>query len=205
MAKQTFKVRREQDPVLAAAVHSEITPANWHRFPGGVAAGGPQPQYVRTNTWDGGQRGDDVTQSETNVLVDDRGIGDYNPRTQAAKATALGLSFVQDMGSPRGYIDPSEPYGPAPVSPTDDPTITSLTPNTGVSGAGKPPIWVIIAGTKFTQWSTVDTGGVSTPYFKFVSATRIDMLQDPRSTPGTVVVKVRDHGVLSNGSNFTFS
>jgi len=31
------------------------------------------------------------------------------------------------------------------------------------------------------------------------------MLQDPRSTAGTVVVKVIDHGVKSAGSNFTFT
>lgn len=202
---QSFSVLRAQDAADAKRAVLEVTPVNWHRFPGGVAAGGPQPQYVRTNTWDGGQRGDDVTVSETNVLVDDRGIGDYNPRNQGAKAAALGLSFVQDLGSPRGWIDPSEPYGPAPVSPTDDPTITSLAPNTGVSGAGKAPTWVTITGTKFTQWSQVLTGGVTTPYFRFVSATRIDMLQDPRSTPGTVTVQVRDHGVLSNSVNFTFT
>jgi hypothetical protein len=83
--------------------------------------------------------------------------------------------------------------------------ISSLTPNTGVSGAGKPPIWTTIAGTGFTQWSTVETGGVMTPYFRFISATRIDMAQDPRSTAGTVSVRVLDHGVFSNSVNFTFT
>ena len=107
------------------------------------------------------------------------------------------------VNEPRGWISPQEPYGAAPVSPTDDPTITSLAPNTGVSGQN--PVWVTITGTKFTINSWVETGGVTTPYFRYVSATRIDMLQDPRSSPGTVVVKVVDHGVKSNGSNFTFT
>ena len=63
-----------------------------------------------------------------------------------------------DITAPRGYIGPADPYSkPAPAAPT----ITSLTPNTGVSGAGKPPIWTTIAGTGFTQWTTVETGGVT--------------------------------------------
>ena len=121
------------------------------------------------------------------------------PRRRRRWASTL----AQDVTSPRGWIEPREPYGPAPVSPADDPTITSLTPNTAV--AGVTPIWVKITGTKFTQWSTVETGNVVTPYLKYISPTRIDVLMDPRSTPGIVVVKVIDHGVKSTGSDFTFT
>jgi hypothetical protein len=111
--------------------------------------------------------------------------------------------FSKDITVPRGWIEPDDPYRAPPVSPTDDPTITSLSPNTGVSGVT--PIWVKITGTKFTQWSKVYTGGVTTPYYRYISPTRIDMLQDPRSTPGTVSVTVMDHSVMSNASTFTFT
>ena len=107
------------------------------------------------------------------------------------------------MTAPRGWIEPSEPYGPAPVSPTDDPTIASLTPATAV--AGVTPTWTKITGTKFTPYSQVETGNIVTPYSKYLSPTRIDVLMDPRSSAGTVVVKVIDHGVKSNGSNFVFT
>jgi hypothetical protein len=205
---QSFSVLRAQDAANAAALLVEITPKNWHRFPGGVAAGGPQPAYVRTNTWNGGLYGDDVTQAESNVLVDDQGRGDYGPRNQAEKATALGKTFVQDVGAPRGWITPDEPYNPAPVSPTDDPTVTSLAPNTAVAGAQN-PVWVTITGTKFTPFSTVESGGVYTPYHRYVSPTKMSVLMDaPRSVAGTVTVRVIDHGVKSAtgvNSNFTFT
>jgi len=198
MALQTFSVRRAQDPVLATAVVSEITPLNWHKFPPAGPVGGSKPIYVPTVTYTGGAYGDE-SQSTANTTVP------YAPTTTQAKAAAAvpAQTFARDITEPRGWISPSEPYNPAPVSPTDDPTITSLAPNTGVSGQN--PVWVTITGTKFTINSWVETGGVTTPYFRYVSATRIDMLQDPRSSPGTVVVKVVDHGVKSNGSNFTFT
>lgn len=179
------------------------------RYPAPITAAMVLPAYTPVFTWNGGIFGDESV-SETNVVVDDRGIGDYGPRnlTEDKLNHKVGdpdyVSAI-DVGVPRGWIEPNEPYNAPPVSPTDDPTITSLAPNTGVSGAGKAPTWVTITGTKFTAWSTVETGGVVTPYMKYVSPTRIDMLQDPRSTPGTVVVKVIDHGVKSVGSNFTFT
>ena len=182
------------------------------------------PAYVPVYTWNGGQYGDE-TVAETNVLVDDLGQGDYGPRnlTEAmawpgapnsvvpSESTASGqaLTSIADytpstvVNEPRGWISPQEPYGAAPVSPTDDPTITSLAPNTGVSGQN--PVWVTITGTKFTQWSWVETGGVYTPYSRYISPTKMAVLMDPRSSAGTVVVKVVDHDVKSNGSNFTFT
>jgi hypothetical protein len=167
------------------------------RYPVPAPPGTLTPAYVPVITYYGGAYGDDVAVSTANVT------NDFAPKTQVEKAAIVGMPIAQDVTSPRGWIDPGEPYGPAPVSPADDPTITSLSPNTGVSGGA--PIWVTITGTKFTPWSQVETGGVVTPYSRYVSPTRIDMLEDPRSTPGIVVVKVIDHGVKSNGSNFTFT
>jgi hypothetical protein len=89
------------------------------------------------------------------------------------------------------------------VSPTDDPTLTSIGPTGGASGG--PPIWATLTGTKFTPFSSVESGTVYTPYSRYVSPTRIDVLMDPRSSAGTVTVAVRDHGVLSNTVNFTFT
>jgi len=201
MALQTFSVRRAQDPVLAVAVVSEITPVNWHRFPAGVPAGGSKPIHQPVITYTGGAYGDE-SQSTANTTVP------YAPTTTQAKAAAAvpAQTFARDITEPRGWISPSEPYNPAPVSPTDDPTITSLAPNTAVTAVGAQPVWVTITGTKFTQWSTVETGNVYTPYHKYISATKMAVLMDPgRSVPGIVVVKVIDHGVKSNGSNFTFT
>jgi hypothetical protein len=225
-------LNRSNDTAIATLKLMEITPKNWHRFPTPISKAMTDEVYVPTNTWNGGFSGDE-TSAETNVRVDDQGIGDYSPRNlteymalpgNAATAIHPG-SAVQILAapyppqvldadytastivnSPRGWIDPNEPYGPAPVSPTDDPTITSLAPNTAVSGAGQSPVWVVITGTKFTPYSIVETGGVQTPYFNYISPTKMNMLQDAaRSSPGIVVVKVIDHGVKSAGSNFTFT
>jgi hypothetical protein len=202
-----FDLNRAQGPQIATLKLNEITPKNWHKYP--PRAANSTPIYVATVSYSGGVKGDDVDTATANSTTA------YTPRTQAEKAqmnaaavpgggaVQLGKTIVQDVGSPRGWIEPQEPYGPAPVSPTDDPTITSLSPNTAVSGGT--PTWVAITGTKFTPFSQVETGGIVTPYSRYRSPTRIDMLQDPRSSAGTVVVKVIDHGVKSAGSNFTFT
>jgi hypothetical protein len=201
MALQTFSVRRQQDPVLAVAKVSEITPLNWHKFPAGVAAASVRPENVPIVTYTGGAYGDGTTQSTINTTHG-------NPITPAVKAgmASPAQTFSTDVTSPKGWVDPNEPYGPAPVSPTDDPTISSLAPNTAVAGGIVQPLWVTITGSKFTQYSTVETGNVYTPYHKYISPTKMALLMDPgRSVPGVVVVKVIDHGVKSNGSNFTFT
>jgi len=200
-------LNRAQDTPRPTLKLAEVPVKNWHRYPPRTAAN--TPQWVRQQTAIGGVKGDDTDTATATLLTDQIPANgpntavDYGPRTQAAKATAMGTTLAKDVTSPRGWIEPQEPYGPAPVSPTDDPTITSLSPNTMV--AGSTPTWVKITGTKFTPFSQVETGGVITPYSKYLSPTRIDMLQDPRSSAGTVVVKVIDHGVKSAGSNFTFT
>lgn len=190
-----YDLNRAQDTPIATLMLSDIAPKNWHKFPPRVEDA--TPINVPVVTYNGGAVGDDVSVATANAT------DVYSPRTQAEKAIQLGTTIVSDVGVPRGYIEPGEPYGPAPVSPADDPTIASLAPNTGVSGGS--PIWVKITGTKFSQWSQVETGNVITPYSKYFSPTRIDVLMDPRSSPGTVVVKVIDHGVKSAGSDFTFT
>ena len=191
-----FDLNRAGDTPIATLKLSPIVPVNWHRFPPRIAAS--TPVDVPVVSYVGGAFGDDVSVATANAT------NDYAPRTQAAKATQLGTTLATDVTSPRGWIDPGEKYGPPPVSPTDDPTITSLAPNT--IAVGQPPLLVVVTGTKFTQWSTVETGGVPSPYAKYVSPTKMTILLDPiRSVAGTIVVKVVDHGVKSNGSNFVFT
>ena len=171
---------------------------NWRRFPTVVLPRSAyQPAYVPTITYTGGAFGDD--QSLSTASSTDA----YSPKTQAEKATILGTTIVQDVGVPRGWIEPREAYGPPPVSPTDDPTISSLSPATAATGGA--PIWVTITGTKFTQWSWVETGNVYTPYSRYISPTKMAVLMDPRSSAGVVAVKVVDHDVKSAASNFTFT
>jgi hypothetical protein len=216
-------LNRAQDTPITTLKLMEIPVKNWHRFPTPISKAMTDDIYIPVYTWNGGVVGDE-TVAETNVLVDDNALGDYGPRNRAEfmawpgapnsvvpsedvtdgqpLTTIADYTQSADITAPKGFIGPLDPYSkPAPAAPV----ISSLTPNTGVSGAGKPPIWTTIAGTGFTQWSTVETGGVMTPYFRFISATRIDMAQDPRSTAGTVSVRVLDHGVFSNSVNFTFT
>jgi hypothetical protein len=218
-------LNRAQDTPVTTLKLMEIPVKNWHRFPSPISKAMTDEIYVPVYTWNGGVQGDE-TVAETNVLIDDFAVGDYGPRnltekmawpgapnsvvpsediTDGQPVTAIvDYTLSTDITRPRGWLEPDDPYV-APPGAGANPTITSLTPNTGVSGAGATPTWVKITGTNFTQWSTVETGGVVTPYIKYVSPTRIDMLQDPRSTPGTVTVAVIDHGVRSATSNFTFT
>jgi len=196
MALQTFSVRRAQDPVLAVAVNSEITPLNWHRFPGAPLPNAPQ--YVPTVTYNGGVKGDDIDVATANST------STYGPRTQAQKAAALGTVLVEDIGRSRGYIAPAQPYGAKPAAPV----VTSISPNTAAAGAN--PLVVTITGTGFTLYSKVVTGGTGAPWdaaAKYISPTQMQVLIDPRgAVVGTASVAVEDHDVMSNtDKNFTFT
>lgn len=152
------------------------------------------PAYVPEVTYVGGSPGDDVSQSTANVT------NDFFPKTQVEKASITGNEMVQDVGTPRGYTPPDEPYAPPPP----DPVITSLSPDNGV--AGGPAINVMITGTGFTQWSSVITGGLDTPYFEVMSDTVINVVMDAgRSSPGPTDIVVVDHSVGSNPMPFTFT
>jgi len=180
-------------------------------YPKPPPAGSYTPAWVRQQQAIGGAFGDDVAVS-TATLVTDQVAGngpnsavDYTPRTQVAKAAILGMPIAADIGRARGYLEPKQPYGPAPVSPTNDPTITSLSPNTAVSGAGKATVAVTITGTGFTPWSSVTSGNYPIPC-RYLSPTTLEIIQKPSaSVPGVVSVVVTDHGVASAGSNFTFT
>jgi hypothetical protein len=202
----------------------EIAPKNWHRFPSPIGAPAVARAYQPVYTWNGGVYGDDVILAKTNVLVDDQGHGDYEPRNQDDKAKFPGApnsvvpsesvasgqaltaiadyTLAVDITAPRGYIGPKDPYSkPLPAAPT----IASLAPNTAVAGAPS-PLSVVVTGTGFTQWTTLIVGNIQTPYVQYVSPTKMVLLMDPaRSTPGIVTVVAWDHSVASAASNFTYT
>lgn len=189
-------VNRIQDAAVANV--NEIVPTNWHRFPAPV--GSMTPEYVRTVTFVGGAYGDDVD-TATAASTDA-----YTPKTQAEKASMMvpAGSLAEDITRPRGWVEPDDPYSAKPGVGAN-PTITSLAPNTAVAGSPS-PLAVVVTGTNFTPWSTLETGGVVSPYVRYESPTKMTILMDPkRSSAGIVVVKVIDHGVKSAGTNFTYT
>src|SRR6187399_2680850 len=155
MAQTAHDLDRADAADSGLSLRSIDPQVNWRRFPTVVLPRSAyQPAYVPTIVYTGGAFGDD--QSLSTASSTDA----YSPKTQAEKATLMGTVLVQDVGVPRGWIEPREAYGP--------------------------PIWVTITGTKFTQWSWVESGGVYTPYSRYISATKMAVLMDPRSTAGTV-------------------
>jgi hypothetical protein len=194
------------------------------RYPLPISAAMVKRAYVPVFTWNGGVYGDDQVLAKSNVLVDDRGIGDYPARNQDDKAKLPGVPYsivpvesitsgqaltnivdytiVTDITAPRGYIGPKDPYSKTlPAAPT----ITSLSPNTAVAG-GPSPLSVTVTGTNFTQWTFLIVGNMQTPYIQVVSSTKIVLLMDPaRSTAGVITVVAVDHSVTSAASNFTYT
>jgi len=184
------------------------------RYPSPISAAMTRRAYVPVFTYNGGVYGDDQILAKTNVLVDDRGIGDYTPRNQDDKAKLPGTSppnviagepdftIVTDITAPRGYIGPRDSY--AKTSPAA-PTISSLSPNTAVAG-GPSPLMVTVTGTGFTQWTALIVGNIQTPYIQYASPTKIVLGMDPaRSVAGVVTVVAWDHSVSSSAANFTYT
>jgi hypothetical protein len=213
----SFSVLRANDPVIATAKIAEIVPKNWHRFPPAVGAtavangNAAKPRY-NTADYTGVAYGDDVTQSKANLAVDRSDGGpdepDYAPRTQAAKATALGTVLAQDITRPRGWIAPGQPYTAPPASPAGDPTLTSLSPATAVAGAATPQFAIKLIGTNFTPYSQVWMAGVPAPtnIFTYISPTEMRVQMSPKaSVPGTATLAVMDHGIFTVNRTFTWT
>jgi IPT/TIG domain len=172
------------------------------------------PAYVRVVTYNGGVKGDDVDEATATLAMSNRGGNaaepstDYAPRTQAQKATQLGTTLAVDIASPRGWIDPGEPYlGNA--APPVAPVVSSIAPATAVLATSGGPFTVVITGTGFTPWSKVYLGGQNTPEISavYVSPTKMRFLINPLvSVVGSVTVVVEDHNVKSNATvSFTFT
>lgn len=167
-----------------------------------------KPRYLQAD-YIGGVKGDEPV-STANVAVA-RGDGapnepDYAPRVQAARAAAMGTVFVQDVGRNPGWISPQQPYGAPPAAPAQNPTITSLVPNTAVAGAATPQFVMKIVGTKFTPYSVVYLAGNKAPQFTYVSATEMRVQMSPASSvAGLTTVQVEDHGIKTAATNFTWT
>jgi len=152
------------------------------------------PAYVPVITYKGGQSGDDVFQSSANSTVS------YSPRTQAQKAGQLGVGMAVDVTTPRGWIDPLEPYAAPPAAPV----LTSIAPTTGVHGAAA--MEVTLTGSGFTPGSAVYTGGVLTPFYEYVSSIEMKVTIDLlNSVAGIIDIKVVDHGMLSVARQYTIT
>jgi hypothetical protein len=210
-------LNRAQDTASSVNKLADIVQRDWPTTPSPITSTMLAKGYAPVYTWNGGVYGDDQILAKTNVLVDDRGIGDYEPRNQDDKAKMPGASppnaiagepdFVIStvVNRPRGAIDPNEPY-PTAASPAEPaPTITSLSPNTAVAGAPS-PLAVTVTGTNFTIWTVLIVGNIQTPYFQYFSPTKIVLLMDPaRSVAGVITVVASDHSVQSAASNFTYT
>lgn len=105
-----------------------------------------RPIYVPVVAYLVGLAGDDVNVATATATTA------YQPRNQGEKADMLGLPPANDVTTPRGWIDPAEPYNAAPV-----PTVTSLAPATRVH-APTADIVVTVTGTNFLPDSVVYFG-----------------------------------------------
>jgi len=195
-----------------------IAPKNWKVHANKVNFGtdsNPNEGKPRYNSADytGSSTGDDVTQATANIAVA-RGDGGASetlppiPRTQAAKATALGTTIVQDVGRNRGWIAPGQPYAAPPATPAADPVISTLSPNTAVAGTATPVFFMKITGLRFTPYSQVWLAGKPVPSvsYAYVSSTELRVQMSPAaSVAGTATVQVVDHGVTSNTVTFTWT
>jgi len=203
-----FDLNRAGDTPIATLKLNEITPVNWHKYPPRVAdmtssnQNAAKPVHTgAAGDFIGGVKGDDIDVSTAAVALArcDGGATetDYGPRTQAAKAVILGTTLAVDVGQPRGSISPGQRYPVAGDAAVAAPVVSSISPTTGA--AATLPLTVTITGTGFTQWSTVYTGGMTTPEAsaKYVSPTQMKVAIWA-AAPGTVSVAVEDHNVLSN-------
>ena len=171
-----------------------------------------RPRYGTPGDWAGGAYGDDVnTATATVSLASDSGAAaaaDYVPRHQSGRAALMVPAGVltTDLGRRRGSIAPQQSYPKTGDTPLAAPVITSLAPNT--IAAGTQPLLCKITGTGFSVWSTVHVG-VNTQaaaLARFVSPTEMWVDINPlTSVVGTTQVTVRDHGVTSAPSTFTFT
>jgi len=184
-----FDLNRSNDTPIASLKLASITPRDWPTLPA-VQSGAP-PAYVPTVSYFGGVEPIfPWREGQANVT------NDFNPKTQAAIAAQRGVSQVVDVTSPRGWIDPGEPYGAIPAAPV----VTSLSPTSADTGTD--PLPVTITGTGFTRNSTVKTGTTGSPsdaLVTYVSPTSLIVVMDPRpAVAGLVAVSVYDHSVQSN-------
>jgi len=179
-----------------------------------VNANYAKPRYGTAGAadWAGGSYGDDIDTATAAVALASASGGvasaDYVPRHQSGRA-ALAVPpgvLVTDLGRRRGPVAPLQPYPKAGDTPLATPVITSLAPNTAL--AGSQPLLCKITGTGFSVWSTVHVGvgTAAASLARYVSPTEMWVDINPLySIAGSTQVTVKDHGVTSAPSTFTFT
>jgi hypothetical protein len=175
-----------------------------------------------------------IEHGAANVLVDERSVGEYTPRTQVDRAQLPGnapdptkafagsvvpsesttsgqaITAITDyvastpINTPFGVIEPQDPYPVAGAPAPAAPVLSSLSPNT--AAIGQPSIIVEATGTGFTAYSVVEVGGTNYAPTSYVSPTKLRFPVDTmRSSAGTISVKVLDHNIKTSAVNFTFT
>jgi len=182
-----FDLNRSNDTPISTLKLASITPRDWPTLPAVVPS--TTPAFVRVISWFGGAVGDDVTKSTANAT------NDYSPRTQAQKATALGVALAVDVTKARGWIGPQDKYAAPPAV-----TLTGIAPANAVHGTAAIP--VTCTGTGFTPYSVVTVDDVPVPT-TYNSATSLTATITPKATAGTQAVKVVTYGIATTAQTFT--
>jgi hypothetical protein len=190
-------LNRSNDTPIATNFLSTIVSKEWPTLPLRVPSTTPEYLGDVTYNWPyNGLVGNDVNVATANAT------GYYEPKNQGNKANMLGDAnrLAVDITTPSGWIDPKEPYGPAPV-----PTLTGLVPDSRVV-APTDDLSLVIIGTNFMPSSEIWFAN----HFErvtYVSPVQLQTLL--RGTvftgPGVVTVAVINDGIPSNTQNFTFT
>jgi hypothetical protein len=184
---------------------ADMTPAN---------ANYAKPRYGTAGAadWAGGSYGDDIDTATAAVALASASGGaaaaDYVPRHQSGRAALMvpAGTLVTDLSRRRGSVAPLQSYPKSGDAALAAPVITSLAPNT--IAAGSQPLYCKITGTGFSVWSTVHVGvgTQAAALARFVSPTEMWVDINPLySVAGTTQVTIKDHGVTSAPSTFTFT
>jgi IPT/TIG domain len=105
------------------------------------------------------------------------------------------LRMVSDLGNFTGVASPPNAQHASSLSPLVNPTLTTITPTTAVSGSGTTAL-TAVTGVGFTPQSTVYANGVAIPTV-FVSSTTLTATMPKKATAGTWPITVVTGGVVT--------
>ena len=139
-------------PVHPGNLMSIDPQVNWRRYPVPPPPGSWTPAYVPVVSYSwpyNGLSGDDVNVATANAT------GPYEPKNQGNKSNMLGAQnpLAVDITTPRGWIDPAEPYAP-PATPT----LASINPTSRVV-APTTDLVMTLTGTNFMPSSQITIAG----------------------------------------------
>jgi len=191
-----FDLNRAGDTPIATLKLSTIVPKNWHRFPPRTQPMTPAYLGDVSYSWPyNGIEGDDVNVATANAT------GAYEPKNQGNKANMVGNTLAVDITTPRGWVDPLEPYGP-PATPT----LASLNPTSRVV-APTADLSLTLTGTNFMPSSQIKFAG-NFERTTYVSPTELKTLIRGTMFTGVdpaIPVQVVNGGIASNIVNFAIT